>query len=109
MRDGCPFCDYDGPSIVQWTDGHSIGFEPLNPVTAGHVLIVPKLHIEDFRDPFAVGTIFDGAAFYIADVLRGAPCNVILSFGEAATQTVKHLHVHVVPRRAGDGLMLPWS
>jgi diadenosine tetraphosphate (Ap4A) HIT family hydrolase len=36
-------------------------------------------------------------------------CNLITSDGAAATQTVKHLHVHIVPRRDGDGLTLPWS
>jgi histidine triad (HIT) family protein len=35
--------------------------------------------------------------------------NLITSVGSAATQTVFHLHVHVVPRRAGDGLALPWT
>ncbi len=36
-------------------------------------------------------------------------CNVITSRGAAATQTVRHLHVHVVPRRQGDGILLPWT
>ena len=35
--------------------------------------------------------------------------NLITSIGAAATQTVFHLHVHVVPRHEGDGLLLPWS
>lgn len=35
--------------------------------------------------------------------------NLITSRGGAATQTVFHLHVHVVPREAGDGLALPWT
>ena len=35
--------------------------------------------------------------------------NVITSAGRAATQTVMHLHFHLVPREPGDGLMLPWS
>jgi hypothetical protein len=36
-------------------------------------------------------------------------CNLITSVGADATQSVRHLHIHVVPRREGDGLMLPWS
>lgn len=35
--------------------------------------------------------------------------NIITSRGSAATQTVYHLHLHVVPRREGDGLGLPWT
>jgi diadenosine tetraphosphate (Ap4A) HIT family hydrolase len=34
---------------------------------------------------------------------------MITSAGPAATQTIKHLHVHYVPRHAGDGLSLPWT
>jgi len=40
---------------------------------------------------------------------RVGPCNVITSVGREATQSVFHLHVHVVPRREGDGLALPWT
>jgi len=36
-------------------------------------------------------------------------CNIIQSNGAAATQTVAHLHVHIVPRTERDGLLLPWS
>jgi histidine triad (HIT) family protein len=41
--------------------------------------------------------------------LATPPCNIITSAGSDATQTVFHLHLHVVPRRAGDGLALPWT
>lgn len=37
------------------------------------------------------------------------PCNAISSAGAPATQTVFHLHIHVLPRSAADGLLLPWS
>ncbi len=40
---------------------------------------------------------------------RMNPCNLITSAGREATQTVFHLHIHVVPRRDGDGLALPWT
>jgi histidine triad (HIT) family protein len=35
--------------------------------------------------------------------------NFITSAGKAATQSVMHLHIHIVPRQEGDGLLLPWS
>jgi histidine triad (HIT) family protein len=41
--------------------------------------------------------------------LATPPCNIITSAGTEATQTVFHLHVHIVPREAGDGLELPWG
>jgi histidine triad (HIT) family protein len=41
--------------------------------------------------------------------LAVTPCNLITSAGRAATQSVMHLHLHLVPRLDGDGLALPWS
>jgi histidine triad (HIT) family protein len=105
----CPFCtrieagEYDGEY-----DG-IVDFEPLNPVVPGHRLVVPKAHVADaLEDPRAAGE----AMAYAANLARAtgiAPCNIITSAGSAATQTVFHLHVHVVPRREGDGLALPWT
>jgi histidine triad (HIT) family protein len=37
------------------------------------------------------------------------PCNLITSKGREATQTVFHMHLHLVPRAENDGLLLPWS
>ena len=45
----------------------------------------------------------------MACLYGAASCNLITSVGAAATQTVKHLHIHIVPRHEGDGLHLPWT
>lgn len=108
MRDGCPFCDYEGPSDIlhEWGEV-AVALEPLNPVTLGHVLIVPRAHVRDAsEDPVFTGMMFGLAAALCRDV---DAYNLITSKGPAATQTVQHLHVHVIPRRDGDGLTLPWS
>lgn len=82
-------------------------FEPLNAVTPGHMLVVPVVHVPDVAaDPFWSGQAMHAAAELAAQV---GDCNVITSRGTAATQTIRHLHIHVVPRRAGDGLALPWT
>lgn len=115
MRDGCPFCDYAGPSpiLTEWsheTAGYDgcYAIEPLNPVTAGHVLIIPRRHLEDAIDDHAqTAAVFEAACGWIIENAVGDH-NLIASAGAAATQTVRHLHVHVIPRRAGDGLALPW-
>jgi histidine triad (HIT) family protein len=115
VREGCPFCDYDGPSpiIYDWPELRVFGFAPLNPVVPGHVLIVPRAHVEHLgSDPALSAVVMRCAARVVAGTRRSpgkAPCNVIASVGAPATQTVMHLHVHVVPRRVGDGLKLPWS
>ena len=81
--------------------------EPLNPVTKGHVLVIPRVHVSDALDsPRVTGDIMEVAANYARNV---GPCNIITSVGREASQTVMHFHVHIVPRHKGDGLALPWG
>jgi histidine triad (HIT) family protein len=107
----CPFCkriskgQFDSVSF----NGHMVSFEPLNPVVKGHRLFLPSAHILH-SDPDAPSTV--GMAMEIASAhaqREGENFNLITSFGHAATQTVLHIHVHYVPRREGDGLLLPWG
>lgn len=94
-------------SIVQtWND--AIAFEPLNPVTDGHLLIVPKQHVDNFAvQPAITGMVAQRAALCARDV--PGDYNLITSQGPAATQTIRHLHFHLIPRHEGDGLHLPWT
>jgi histidine triad (HIT) family protein len=82
--------------------------EPTHPVADGHVLVVPDRHVESaLTDEALTGEVFRAAARWAAD--RGyTDVNLITNAGPFATQEVFHLHVHVVPRRDGDGLALPW-
>lgn len=80
---------------------------PLNPVVDGHVLVVANGHQDDFTTgPHTTGAVMRWAAEYARDNL--GDCNLITSKGRAATQSVFHLHVHLVPRATDDGLALPW-
>ena len=103
----CPFCDIIAGrlpvTIVRaWLDGLAI--VPLNPVTKGHLLVIPMRHVEDFTsDPDLSGRMMT----YESE-LASAPCNIITSAGREATQSVFHLHLHIVPRSDNDGLALPW-
>lgn len=106
--DGCAFCAIvartaSAEIVAEWPD--ALAFVPLNPVTPGHVLVVPKRHVRDVTEDPEVSA----AAMRAAAELAVPPTNVITSAGEGATQTVFHLHLHVVPRVAGDGLALPWT
>lgn len=102
---GCPFCDYAGPSEVLVEYNGVFFINPINPVTEGHVLAIPREHFEDaLDDPETTGRVMEAAAWFAQ-----GDCNIITSVGAAATQTVRHLHVHIVPRRDGDGLALPWD
>jgi histidine triad (HIT) family protein len=83
-----------------------VSFEPLGPVVPGHLLVVPKRHVTDARvDPAVTADTYRVAALLAREA---GECNLITSVGAAATQSVFHLHVHVVPRRPSDGLRLPW-
>ena len=89
--------------------GRLFVIEPLNPVTRGHVLVIPRRHVRDFlQDWYMAGDVMEVTNAYLREYDVG-PCNVITSIGREATQTIDHLHVHVVPRREGDGLALPWD
>ncbi len=109
----CPFCEIvagRAPAtwIVapdEWDD--AVAFVPLNPVVEGHTLIVPKAHVRDFAtDPDVSAATMRRAAELMRWTDR--PMNVITSRGREATQSVFHLHLHLVPRAADDGLALPW-
>ena len=82
-------------------------FEPLNPVTPGHLLVVPWEHVAHAAvSPSVTGRVTEHAARTVARF--GYNANIITSIGPNATQTVYHLHIHIVPRNRNDGLQLPW-
>lgn len=107
----CVFCKIvrgESPAqhLYRWHD--AIAIVPLRPVTPGHVLVIPRVHVGDFTaDPIVTAATMARAATLAA--AEDWQWNLITSAGEDATQTVFHLHVHLVPRRAGDGLTLPWT
>lgn len=107
----CPFCDRIAAGEYDYYDEHDVAFQPLNPVTPGHFLVVPRRHVASALEPLA--PIVLGGAMRLAAILARrmdlTDCNFINSAGALATQTVLHLHVHVIPRREGDGLHLPWT
>lgn len=112
----CPFCDIvngraTATVVREWDDALCI--VPLNPVVRGHVLVIPKRHVQSvFSDPEVSAATMRRAAEMLHGVERWMEPrdhNVITSAGRAATQTVMHLHLHIVPREHGDGLPLPWT
>jgi histidine triad (HIT) family protein len=108
-REPCPFCERiaAGNYDEEPRRGCYV-FPPLNPVTPGHLLVVPGEHVRDAAvAPATAAAVMQQAALIVQR--SGEDANIITSCGAAATQTVPHLHVHVVPRREGDGLSLPWT
>lgn len=106
----CVFCRIvtgDEPATVLWRDFGAMVIVPLNPVTEGHVIALPERHATDFTDSWLATSDAMHAAFQYARTLD-TDLNLITSRGPAATQSVFHLHLHLVPRRENDGLALPW-
>lgn len=106
----CVFCGIVAgtqPAVMtkRWPD--AVVFRPVNPVTEGHLLVVPTVHVADAAEEPTITALVMARAAEIAGMWEAA--NILTSIGAAATQTVYHLHVHVVPRSVGDGLMLPWG
>jgi histidine triad (HIT) family protein len=104
----CVFCAIvagRAPATVvhRWPD--AIAIVPHGPVVEGHLLVIPTAHVRDALEDPAVTA---DAIRRVAEI-ASRPCNLIANVGRAATQSVWHLHWHVVPRRLGDGLVLPWS
>lgn len=112
MPDLCAFCEIaDGraPATFVYTWPDAVAFVPLNPVTAGHLLVIPRVHVADFAaDPEVSAMVMRRAAEAARGIRPDGPMNLITSWGTAATQSVFHLHLHLVPRAENDGLALPW-
>lgn len=107
--DDCTFCQRITAGEYDYWDLYNVAFQSLNPVTPGHFLVVPRTHVASaLAAPEFAGRAARYAAYLATDMGLEA-CNLITSSGADATQTVFHLHVHVVPRRPGDGLHLPWT
>lgn len=108
--DGCVFCDIvagHAPATIvhSWTE--ALAIVPLCPVVDGHVLVIPKVHVAHAAtSPHITGLAMAHASAFAR---RYTSANLITSIGAPATQSVFHLHIHVIPRSGDDGLMLPWG
>jgi histidine triad (HIT) family protein len=98
---------FEDDTVVVWMD--------LNPVTQGHLLVVPRKHavgLEDLDDltsahVWSVGQEMARALRRSSLNCRGI--NVVICDGEAAFQTVFHFHLHVIPRYPDDGVGEPFK
>ena len=113
---GCPFCDIvadEAPARVVVRSRGVTAFFPDEPATLGHILVVPDEHVSDIWE-LDQGTARNlssevlRVSHAVRDALQPEGLNVIQSSGSAASQTVPHLHVHVLPRWADDAVGDIW-
>lgn len=107
----CQFCEINtgrAPAtfVHEWTN--AIAIVPLSPVVDGHILVIPKTHVVDFADDPDITAATAYRAAQLCRDLGLVHANLITSRGVHATQSVRHLHLHLVPRAENDGLALPW-
>ena len=112
----CIFCRVAaGTSACEeiYRDEATLAFMDINPANDGHCLVIPKAHFETVFDmpPAAFGTVASTVAKVarvVNEVLRPGGINLVQANGDLAGQSVLHVHVHVLPRRAGDDLLINW-
>ena len=106
----CPFCEVTRGEVqrhIVFEDDRSIAFLDHRPLFPGHSLLVPREHFETLRD---VPDDLLGALFSNVKLLAGAMEDGLgaegsfVAVNNRVSQSVPHLHVHVVPRRRKDGL-----
>jgi histidine triad (HIT) family protein len=107
---GCVFCDIAAGQVPAHTvlaDDEVVAFLDARPVFKGHVLVAPREHVETLADlpSPAVGPFFLRVQRLSAVMPAALGCQgTFVAENNVVSQSVPHLHVHVVPRTKGDGL-----
>ena len=117
MSDDCIFCKIitgDIPSFKLYEDAMTLAFMDINPVHDGHALVIPKEHSPNLftvsADALAAtASTAQKIASAVNRTLEPDGMNLLQCNGEAAAQSVFHFHMHVLPRKAGDGVPLNWE
>ena len=106
MKNDCVFCAIAAgaiPSFKVYEDELVVAYLDINPFTKGHTLVIPKEHSQGLLDTpdELLAAIVARVKKVAAHVKAALPCegfNILQNNGEAAGQTVKHIHFHIVPR-----------
>jgi histidine triad (HIT) family protein len=106
----CLFCEIVAgrePAHVVWRDALTCAFLDRSPVFPGHVLVVPIAHVVtlDELDPELLAPVFGTVRRVCASMSSALGADGSLTVNNnVVSQSVAHLHVHVIPRRRKDGL-----
>tara|TARA_B100001750_G_C15504282_1_gene599316 strand:+ start:2106 stop:2498 length:393 start_codon:yes stop_codon:yes gene_type:complete len=106
----CPFCDIlnNGSREIIWEDNLSFAIRDAYPISPGHTLVIPKRHVASFWDCSHEErvSLMSGAEWLKDDLEISFSSvdgwNLGINIGEAAGQSVFHVHLHLVPRFEGD-------
>jgi histidine triad (HIT) family protein len=113
MDEGCVFCGIGWgaqPASIVWEDDLTVAFVDLRQFHPGHALVIPRQHLcdvraLDHRTGAALMASLTRVTRAVAATFPNQGLSLWHSIGEAAFQEVPHLHIHVHPRMANDGLL----
>jgi histidine triad (HIT) family protein len=117
LNDDCIFCKIirgEIPCFKVWEDAKTLAFMDINPIAAGHALIIPKFHTPNIYEAPAdwmgptLGSV-SRVARAVRDEVAPDGVNILQANGEGAAQSVFHIHFHVIPRALEDGLTMNWD
>jgi histidine triad (HIT) family protein len=110
MPKPCPFCAIvrgEAAAEVVYEDEGALAFLDRSPLAKGHLLLVPRAHVEtlfEADDATVTALAFAGRTLAIALKLAFEADGVFVAQNNVVSQSVPHLHTHLVPRRFGDKL-----
>ena len=112
----CIFCKIasgDIPAEKVFEDDACVAFLDIGPLAEGHTLLIPKQHYETMAvmPPDAAAALLKNLPALVGAITAATGCegvNVLQNNGRAASQVVPHVHVHIIPRRAGDAFRHNW-
>jgi len=110
VADGCLFCRIvsgELPATVVYEDENAVAFLDHRPLFPGHTLLVPRQHVETLGElPVKLVAPYFEAAQLLSLAVESAMDaeGTFVAMNNRVSQSVPHLHVHVVPRRRKDGL-----
>lgn len=111
----CIFCRIvarEEPASIVFEDDRALAFLDIRPVNPGHLLVIPRQHFASLNElPLPLGGYLFQVGMKLAAALRKTDLrcegiNLYVADGASAGQEVFHVHLHVVPRYAGDGFGL---
>ncbi|WP_097460131.1 HIT family protein [Mangrovitalea sediminis] len=113
MPDDCIFCaiaDNKADASMVYEDDQCVAFMDIHPIGDGHVLVIPRQHALQLTELsqdsashlFGIAQRILRAQRRIGQGIEGS--HILVNDGPAANQQVAHIHIHLIPRRRGDGL-----
>ena len=116
-KEDCIFCKIaagDIPSKTLYEDESFRVILDISPASKGHAIILPKNHAANLyelsdEDAANIFVVAKKVATVMKDVLACDGLNVLQNNGEAAGQSVFHLHVHLIPRYENDAVNIKWN